>query len=495
MRIPNGAQTTTISQSYGYDSLNRLTSAQESVSSVVRWTQTYGYDRMGNRTSLVNTGSEGGVLPTQSTPAVNGATNRLTAYGYDESGNVTTDATGNTLGYDAENRMVSFVSGSSTSTYVYDGDGRRVKKVVGTTTTIFVYNASGQLVAEYGQPQGEGGTRYLTSDHLGSTRVVTDATGAVKARHDYLPFGEEIGSSIGGRQNVTGYSSFDSTRQRFSAKERDTESGLDYFLARYYSSAQGRFTSVDPANESVRLDNPQTLNRYSYTLNNPLRYVDPDGQIPVETAIDVLSFAESFYELIKNPSWSALGYVLWDAASIVIPYAPGSWVAKVGKYGYRGLEAAGIIKALDALETVANNTYIKKGVALLGQGDDSVRKALGIPEREAAADFLGVNQQGKYFIGEAKGSDVGHAVEQIQNTANHLLKADPNATVKRAEIILQKGQEIDRGYSVNGNRLQKFNSGTWKWEDVKVQVGKKLKAVQVRYVEVPKDLRKLPNTR
>jgi RHS repeat-associated protein len=268
--------TTTINQSYEYDWLNRLTSAQESVNSTTRWTQTYDYDRFGNRTSLVNTGSEGGLLPTQTTTPVDPLTNRLTSSGYDTAGNVKTDATGNQFDYDAENRQVKYNNGAAN--YYYDGDGRRVKKTVGTTTTIFVYNAGGQLVAEYGQPQGEGGTRYLTSDHLGSTRVVTDSSGNVKARYDYLPFGEELNAGVGGRTTAMGYDAADSTRQRFTSKERDTESGLDYFLARYYSSAQGRFTSVDPIMASGRVDLPSSWNRYAYVWNNPLIAIDPDGK-------------------------------------------------------------------------------------------------------------------------------------------------------------------------------------------------------------------------
>jgi hypothetical protein len=68
----------------------------------------------------------------------------------------------------------------------------------------------------------------------------TNATQPVKARYDYLPFGEEIPSNIGSRGGVTGYGGADSTKQKFTQKERDGESGLDYFLARYYSSAQGK---------------------------------------------------------------------------------------------------------------------------------------------------------------------------------------------------------------------------------------------------------------
>ena len=66
---------------------------------------------------------------------------------------------------------------------------------------------------------------------------------------------------------------------QFTSKERDAETGLDYFGARYFSSAQGRFTSADPKQFNAKfLSNPQKWNKYSYTLNNPLALVDPDGR-------------------------------------------------------------------------------------------------------------------------------------------------------------------------------------------------------------------------
>jgi RHS repeat-associated protein len=113
---------------------------------------------------------------------------------------------------------------------------------------------------------------------LGSTRVVTDQNQAVKARHDYLPFGEEIASDKGGRSGVAGYTAADSTRQQFTSKERDIESGMDYFLARYYSAAQGRFTSADMPIVGQDADNPQTWNLFAYTSNNPIIRHDPDGR-------------------------------------------------------------------------------------------------------------------------------------------------------------------------------------------------------------------------
>jgi RHS repeat-associated protein len=107
---------------------------------------------------------------------------------------------------------------------------------------------------------------YYHLDALGSVRVVTDAAGRELARHDFLPFGEELSPTP--------------TQARlFTGKERDVESGLDYFGARYYRAHAGRFTTVDPElHVKSALADPQAWNRYSYAGNNPLRYVDPDGR-------------------------------------------------------------------------------------------------------------------------------------------------------------------------------------------------------------------------
>jgi RHS repeat-associated protein len=94
-------------------------------------------------------------------------------------------------------------------------------------------------------------------------------------RHDYLPFGEELFAGTGGRTPTMGYSAADGERQKFTEKERDNETGLDYFGARYYGNTQGRFISSDPLLNSGRPDAPDSWNRYSYTRNNPLVRIDP----------------------------------------------------------------------------------------------------------------------------------------------------------------------------------------------------------------------------
>lgn len=161
--------------------------------------------------------------------------------------------------------------------YSYDGDGKRVKKVVPSTseTTVFAYDASGKMVAEYSTVISQDPkVNYTTSDHLGSPRVLTDQNGAVISRRDFHPFGEEIITAQ--RTQGLGYVT-DDIRQKFTSYERDAETSLDFAQARYYG--YGRFRSPDSFLNSSRTSDPATWNLYTFVLNNPLRYVDPSGEL------------------------------------------------------------------------------------------------------------------------------------------------------------------------------------------------------------------------
>jgi RHS repeat-associated protein len=268
--IPSGP---TLTQSYTYDGINRLLTAQENSGS--SWKQTFLYDRCGNRTiDPANTNPSSLVGPN---PQISGTTNRITSagYSYDYAGNLKTDAAGHSYDYDAENMQVKY--DTAVAQYFYDGEGRRAKSITNnqTLTTLFVYDAMGKMLAEYTNtnPAG-GGTSYLTQDALGSPRIITASNQSVKARHDYLPFGEEITVPVGGRTSGQGYIA-DSVRPKFTGQLRDLETGFDYFGARYYWSAVGRFCSADSSTGSAT--NPQSMNLYCYGLNNPLKYVDPTG--------------------------------------------------------------------------------------------------------------------------------------------------------------------------------------------------------------------------
>jgi RHS repeat-associated protein len=135
-----------------------------------------------------------------------------------------------------------------------------------------VYDAFGNLAADYGAPANAPGTQYVAVDAMGSTRLVMDGT-AVE-RHDFEPYGAEL--TGGWRTAALGYESA-TVRQRFTGQERDDETTLDYFLARYYSGTQGRFGSPDPGNAGANPGDPQSWNGYAYVSGNPLTYTDPSG--------------------------------------------------------------------------------------------------------------------------------------------------------------------------------------------------------------------------
>jgi RHS repeat-associated protein len=225
---------------------------------------------------------------------------------YDLAGNLTADGS-LSLSYDAENRITS----TAGVTYSYDGDGRRVKKsngklywygpgldalletdLAGNTPTEFVF-FGGKRIA---RRDSSGAISYFFADHLGSSRVITNASGTVVEDSDFYPFG-------GARVVVNN----DPNPYKFTGHERDGESGLDYMKARYYSSSFGRFLQPDWSSTPTPVpyadfSSPQSLNLYAYVGNNPLNLTDPDGHCCSSSASsiadwldDKISTAVDFY--------------------------------------------------------------------------------------------------------------------------------------------------------------------------------------------------------
>ena len=285
-------------QTYAYTepgggSVNRLTAAWETGPGSPTWYETYGYDAFGNRWLSGYSGLWGGAV-TNETPLsaswYNTATNRISnggTWGYDNSGNITAvGGTSRSFQYDAENRQTQAVVNGVTENYFYDGESRRVAKANGTGTTSYIYDADGQLAMEFPTGSPAIGTAYLTADMLGSTRLITDGSGNTTECEDYLPFGQQIQAGVDGRSAVCFGVANPLPEKMFTGKERDVNTGLDYFGARYLSDMQGRFMSSDPLLNSGHPSNPQTWNRYSYVLNNPLRMVDPAGLYVFDKSVD-----------------------------------------------------------------------------------------------------------------------------------------------------------------------------------------------------------------
>lgn len=256
---------------YGYDGLDRITSA-----SCASWSHTYSYDKVGNRitedstTYTVNTANE--II----------ALSDGTSLTYDLNGNRTGKTQGNdtwVYTYDCGNRLTKVEKNSTLlAEYTYDGDGRRIQTTENGETTTHIYsgltilyeeNATGSALYIYGPTgrlakrtlmEGESSTFYYHTDHQGSTRLVTDESRTIVAAVMYEPFG---------KNSVTGEES-----SLYSGKEMDS-TGLYCFGARYYDPQLGTFITRDPIAGKKAL--PQSLNRYAYCLNNPVRLTDPTG--------------------------------------------------------------------------------------------------------------------------------------------------------------------------------------------------------------------------
>jgi RHS repeat-associated protein len=314
---------------YAYDTLNRLTAGHNTATTAasIQYANMYGcwaYDDFGNRTAndplwaTACPAQESSLTPTD-TYNTNNQMDPSTK-SYDPSGNMTADSsTGNTYLYDGEGRICAVsstpVSGFTTMTgYVYDAGGNRVAK--GTITSMscdpsvngiatannetdYVLGPGGEQVTELAQDAngtmnwqrtyvyGAGGLiatydpnpdtpsqplpSFRLTDWLGTLRATTDAYGVAQGTCTGLPYGDGVSCSGDIPDN-----------HHFTGKERDAETGNDYFGARYFASNMGRFMSpdwsakIEPVPYS-KLDDPQTLNLYGYLRDNPLGGVDADG--------------------------------------------------------------------------------------------------------------------------------------------------------------------------------------------------------------------------
>jgi RHS repeat-associated protein len=269
--VGHGTAATT---TYGYDSINHLTSVQTPSSLT-----TYSFDLSGNRLSL---GSPSGTT-TYTYDTANEMLNAgSTTYSFDADGNRKTSITGGTTTsytYDDANYLTGYTTGINGSTYTYNGDHVRVglsvngestselldlasplptvlQSTTGSVTTTYLYGA-GLL----GQDSGSG-LQFLLPDALGSIKLVIDMSGARVGSSSYDAYGAQtpIGTS----------SAFG-----FTSQQADGDTSLLFLRARMYDPVTGVFLQRDsyPADPS----NPVTINRYSYAADNPVNLVDPNG--------------------------------------------------------------------------------------------------------------------------------------------------------------------------------------------------------------------------
>jgi RHS repeat-associated protein len=263
------------STTYGYDRVNRLTTAKTGGSAT-----SYGYDNGDNLININGANSTSQIFDAanqlQTATTMNGSTLiQKYTFAYDPNGNRASRTDKNNVvtsyGWDQANRLTSF---GSSATYAYNGDGLRMSKTVSGTTTQFVWDlaeglaltisagAVSYVTGSDGLPleQISGTTvSYFHRDQLGSTRTLTNSLGQVANTYTYDAYGS-IASQSGSTPNLL----------LFQGQYQDSESGLYYLRARYYEPSSSQFLARDPALM-------QTREPYAYVSGNPLNATDPAG--------------------------------------------------------------------------------------------------------------------------------------------------------------------------------------------------------------------------
>lgn len=401
-------------QNFSYDKMNRI---QQAWTNGPNWGETFTLDPWGN---LTNRTAVTGKTNYEPLSAAASTQNQLTGFSYDAAGNLTNNG-GAAYTYDGENRL----SSAGGLTYVYDGDGNRVHRINGTGGTLDWRDTNGEVLDETSVADAirqeyiffngkriarhdyvAGKVTYYFSDHLGSASVVTDSTGKILDESDYYPYGGEI--------VITNN---DSNHFKFTGKERDSESGLDMFGARYYGSSLGRFMTPDWATAPTdvpyaEFGSPQSLNLYSYVKNNPTSFDDPDGHCPwcIGAAIGAATgfTASIVVQKWQHPdqaiNWKSVGAAtlggavagatLGFAAPATLTTLGGTAVVSTAGVGETAaVGAAGGVAGGIAERTVENNGDVDKAMenpnaiardAAIGGGGEVVNQAVGAAVERAA---------------------------------------------------------------------------------------------------------------
>jgi len=297
--------------------------------------ETYAYDRLGNLRVKAGVGYE---YPAARQPRPH-APIRVGGqpYAYDANGNLTSGG-GRTFVWNGWNQLASVSQAGVTETYAYDAAGARVtrtsngativtvadlwERTVGGATTHF-YRFGADVI---GVRRSDQGTRHLFSDHLGSVSAATTASGALVGMQHYDPWGRVRTGGIG------------LTARTFTGQRLDA-TGLLYYHARYYDPTLGRFIAPDSLVPEPGA--PQSLNRYAYVYNNPLKYTDPTGHW-IESAVDIAFIAYDIWDITQNGlTWDNGLALAADVGGLLLPGLTGLGMAvRGGKAAKAAAEAA-----------------------------------------------------------------------------------------------------------------------------------------------------------
>jgi RHS repeat-associated protein len=248
------------------------------------------------------------------------------AFTYDDNGNLTLlhpdTGTNTSLAYDYDNQLTQYTQGTTSLAYQYDALGNRIKKTQGSTITKYIVdpnrglpsvlcetNASGAIIAYYVYGLGliskviGNNAYYYQYDGIGSTVAITDSNGIIKNKYAYDDFGNLASNST---ETIT--NSFKYVGKYGVATDLND---LLYMRARYYIPSIGRFTQYDPIG---------AINPYIYTDNNPINYIDPDGNIVLVLTVPTILLILAAGYVITTTNWQAVGDATGDTVNAAADY-------------------------------------------------------------------------------------------------------------------------------------------------------------------------------
>jgi len=434
----------TAGRNFQYDDLNRLTYAEGPFGANQAVTScSYQYSPIGNPDKYSYTFSYGDAMH-PSAVTYNPATSKN--YSYDTDGNMMTRGSP-ALTWDIDNRVTSISSQGGTTYMNYDDDGVRVEKNAPTGITLYPFSGveidPNGVMTKYIKIGGEtfaskkGTNQYFYhNDHLGGINVITDISFTEVQRNEYDPWGS-VSKAVGNIEAT----------HRFTGQELDPETGLYYYGGRYYDPEISRFVSPDPFVPSP--DDPQSLNRYSYTINNPQRYIDPSGYFGEDLVLESLGYVAPIL------AWAKF---IKDMIDIFGPHHhPKPRRTSSSHPENKPPEPNWGGPLSDSVRVYVNNGYLQTGLGFVGEGEDSDRLPL-IVWNETWWKVQGKRPGNKRILNtitcatvlpdrSTVGSHVSSIVNSLNNSARLSLMANTINPVPESQTDVHPISIMSRVYS------------------------------------------------
>jgi RHS repeat-associated protein len=448
----------TLDRYYGYDHVGRLgvsrsgSEARLAIGEQVPlaydgpYSHGYQYDQFGNITYREGWGGEN---PAYTASYTN---NRRNGFSYDDAGNLTNDG-GQTFTYDATGQQT-YASATALS-QGYDGNGMRVKKTENGTVNWYLRSTvlGGQVVAEMDASgswtrgyvyagssllavQSGGTVNWMHEDPVSKSKRVTDSNGTVVSTVELDPWGGDTNrSSNGGFQP-----------KKFTSYERDGN-GSDEAMHRRYNRWYSRFDQPDPYEGSYDLANPQSFNRYAYTQNDPVNFVDPSGlctfNINLQSVNNLSGDALLALQAEVSRIFAQAGQTAVFGASSGISY----------NMNLTNLDPASLPTALGSTRGNADGSISNYGATYLTRISQSLA-------RDPNVGFRVMAQHPTNFgtaVGRVVAHEVGHYLLQLSN-AQHTSSGLMRAQFRGDSSLFRRGGDFDRAFQFSVMQRLALNS-------------------------------------